>query len=122
MSFYNCLDHIIEEAISPEIGSVEQTRDLKDQLGTATKDVDDQKSQLLSSQKAEDDRKQKEELEKDLERRRQPFEKERNQNLANLQKAQQEISGATEVSTSAADEIMKAIEGLNKTQDEMARM
>lgn len=122
MSFYNCLDHIIKEAISPEIGSVEQTRDLKDQLGTATKDVDDQKSQLLSSQKAEDDRKQKEELEKDLERRRQPFEKERNQNLANLQKAQQEISGATEVSTSAADEIMKAIEGLNKTQDEMARM
>lgn len=122
MSFYNCLDHIIEEAISPEIGSVEQTRDLKDQLGTATKDVNDQKSQLLSSQKAEDDRKQKEELEKDLERRRKPFEKERNQNLANLQKAQQEISGATEVSTGAADEIMKAIEGLNKTQDEMARM
>ena len=122
MGFHKCLDQIIREEISPEIGSVEQTRALNDQLGAAVKDAGDEKSQLQSSQKAEEDRKKQEELKKDIERRQKPLEKERDQNVADLQMAQKKISGATEVNTSAVDEIMKAIEGLNKTQDEMARL
>jgi predicted ribosome quality control (RQC) complex YloA/Tae2 family protein len=120
MSFYHCLDKIIEEAISPAIGGVEQTRALKDQLQTAVKGVDDQQSKLQSSQKAEEDRKREEQLKNDLERRRAPVEKERQKSMAELQAAQEKIGDATEVNTTAVDEIAKAIEGLNKAQDELA--
>ncbi len=122
MSFYHCLDQIIQEAISPAIGGVEQTRDIKSQLNTAVKGVDDQQSKLQSSQKAQEDRKREEQLKKDLERRRAPIEKERQKNMAELETAQEKIGDATEINTTAVDEIAKAIEGLNKAQDELARI
>jgi hypothetical protein len=122
MSFYHCLDQIIQEAISPTIGGVEQTRDIKSQLNTAVKGVDDQQSKLQSSQKAQEDRKREEQLKKDLERRRAPIEKERQKNMAELETAQEKIGDATEINTTAVDEIAKAIEGLNKAQDELARI
>ena len=122
MSFYSSLDQIIEEAISPTIGGVEQTRALKDQLKDAVKDVGDQKTQLQSSKTEEDERKRQEKLQKDLERRRRPFEQERERNMAELQAAQTKIGSANEVNTTAVDEIAKAIEGLNKAQDHLARI
>ncbi len=122
MRFLRRLDTVLNEELSPQIGGVEQTRALKDQLKSAVKDVSDEKSNLQSSKAQEDEKRRQEELKKDLERRRRPLEKEREKNMAELQAAQTKISSANEVNMTAADEITQAIEGLAKAHEEMARI
>ena len=122
MRFERFLASALKEEISPQIGGVEQTRALKDELKTAVKDVGDEKANLQSSKTQEQEKQRQEELKKDLERRRKPLEQERERKVAELKAAQTKISSANEVNISAADEITQAIEGLPKAQDEMARI